>query len=462
MAANPRTLEAEQAYRQRVRGVQRQAVLGVADQFRGIDPDNISATLPAAIEGMANVVGLSQAAAQQAASEYFGEASALETGRFRVGPNAANIAGQSNTGGTLVDAMGSIAPAIFQGLKGGMPAGQAMQFGLHRASMIAATATLEAAHRELEHQVRQGSVHGYIIVGGGAKSCPLCRRVQNGEVRPASQSFRPVHPGCSCVTAPAFRRDDRREPAPEQVVDELTDDELRVVAGEIAGPPSVSLEAGVRARFPGLEGWALEREILRVRVAAERLLGQYAPLESRITSDISDVARIANGRAAGLQYRLKEAPSLSRKVAEDMVEKNYLAQEAVDNINDAVRYTIVRADDAYTQGAIDTIRELRERGYTFLKRPKNFWGQDGYQGLHTLLRSPTGVRLELQFHTARSIEVKEISHRIIDLMRATSDPAVRRRLRLATNRLWADNLRRHPARAAELQALIEEAGGWVG
>jgi long-subunit acyl-CoA synthetase (AMP-forming) len=74
---------------------------------------------------------------------------------------------------------------------------------------------------------------------------------------------------------------------------------------------------------------------------------------------------------AGLEHRLKTEKSLARKIQNDSVEYNGNVERAADNINDAVRYTLLFEPDVYTESAIKTIDGMRDAGYQF-ERIKNF------------------------------------------------------------------------------------------
>lgn len=82
--------------------------------------------------------------------------------------------------------------------------------------------------------------------------------------------------------------------------------------------------------------------------------------------------------------------------------------EAAEDISDSVRYTLVYDLDDYTHSCQQALRILRSNGNN--ARVKNFWARhdNPYQGINIALISPEGNRLELQFHTVKSLEIKEV------------------------------------------------------
>ena len=55
-----------------------------------------------------------------------------------------------------------------------------------------------------------------------------------------------------------------------------------------------------------------------------------------------------------------------------------------------------------------------------MEKFRNAWGGKFYQGVNVHLVSPSGVRVELQFHTPQSFEIKQASHEVYEIRRSPS------------------------------------------
>ena len=59
----------------------------------------------------------------------------------------------------------------------------------------------------------------------------------------------------------------------------------------------------------------------------------------------------------------------------------------------------------------------RRKGFELIKL-KNLWHADQYKGINSQwLRSETGTRFEMQFHTPESLEAKELTHEAYERLR---------------------------------------------
>jgi hypothetical protein len=148
------------------------------------------------------------------------------------------------------------------------------------------------------------------------------------------------------------------------------------------------------------------------RAAAERVARQAEKNEEQVTPALRESVMGSGGKLEGLQYRLKTRESLERKIRAKR-EKFVAAgqdlsyDEVADRIGDSLRYTAVFESADYAEGIQRTLGRLGEAGF----RPyevENYWGgMDDYEGLHANLVGPEGGKIELQFHTPESLDVKE-------------------------------------------------------
>ena len=119
----------------------------------------------------------------------------------------------------------------------------------------------------------------------------------------------------------------------------------------------------------------------------------------------------------GFDHRLKGRDRIKEKAAERIEEKNRTPKEAISLIPDAIRYTFQYKESRYTQGVMDDIARLKERGFELVKR-KNFWTEEQYKGINSQWIEPgSGQRFEVQFHTRISFEAKQITHRSYERLR---------------------------------------------
>lgn len=166
-------------------------------------------------------------------------------------------------------------------------------------------------------------------------------------------------------------------------------------------------------------------EQMEVHRLAREVLAPLQNLEPRQTEMFVNMAEAFGGEMAGLQFRLKEMGSLKRKIANDAKLDAVSLQEAADSVSDALRYTMVFPEAAYAEGASAVISDLRMLGYH--ARVKNVWLDKGraYQGVNVALTSPTGLKVELQFHTPASLAAKEPMHHHYEAYRTLPPGAAR-------------------------------------
>lgn len=147
---------------------------------------------------------------------------------------------------------------------------------------------------------------------------------------------------------------------------------------------------------------------------AKSLSAKAKSVEPKITKDMDSIVGEHDGRLAGLDFRLKSEESLARKIKDEAEAEGVPYEAKAAGIIDAVRYTAVFSPEKYVEGTEATLQALEDKGYT-VDKFKNYWEPGkgeamGYRGVNTVLTSPDGQKLELQFHTAASLAVKEPNH----------------------------------------------------
>lgn len=156
--------------------------------------------------------------------------------------------------------------------------------------------------------------------------------------------------------------------------------------------------------------------------------------EPAITKDMQELSDEKGGRLAGLNHRLKDEASFLRKVKADAADKGIGMDEAAEQINDAVRYTMVfESPEEFANSVKATEASMFQKGYKrYDHKRKNFFsesvGDRTYEGYNTVWISPAGDTFELQFHTEQSLKIKSINHDIYKIARQSTDQAERARL----------------------------------
>ena len=151
-------------------------------------------------------------------------------------------------------------------------------------------------------------------------------------------------------------------------------------------------------------------------------------LEPQVTPRLQELASQVKGQLVGLEHRFKSESSLARKIKLRMHEKSLPLADVV--IDDALRYTIQVEDTPsghYGESVRDTLAALEKQGHEVVD-VKNYWSRgDSYSGINSVLKAPSGLLWELQFHTAKSLETRNQYHPMYSEMRKVDTPLARKR-----------------------------------
>ena len=156
--------------------------------------------------------------------------------------------------------------------------------------------------------------------------------------------------------------------------------------------------------------------------AVDEYLARVASHEPAITARLQHIAdEIPDAELTGLDYRLKGANSLKRKISMDLTEDmKATVGDVIDQVNDSVRYTFTLPDSTYATGSEQALNRLRQEGFDIVK-VKNFWAQNAnpYRGINATIRdSSTGQLAEAQFHTPTSFHAKNVeAHPLYEKLR---------------------------------------------
>lgn len=153
-------------------------------------------------------------------------------------------------------------------------------------------------------------------------------------------------------------------------------------------------------------------------IYADDKLNHINKIEPDITKFLKEVSSTENSELFGLDYKIKSKESLVRKIISDSKEKRIALKEATNQINDVLRYTILNDEDSFTNKYFKIVGKMKEKGYNII-RVKNTFKQDVvYKSINTLVKN-NGDIFELQFHTPKSVEVKEGGlHKLYEIQRS--------------------------------------------
>ena len=157
---------------------------------------------------------------------------------------------------------------------------------------------------------------------------------------------------------------------------------------------------------------------------AKSMVAKAAKEEPKVTKDLIDITKGTQATISyaqkdddgnlrnSLEFKLKGQESLANKLREEC---NYTVDELGKTpVYDVLRYTaLVGSDDAFVRSYTSIMQNLESRGYDIMRvrNTMNDYNEDKpYRGINTVIKTPTGYNFELQFHTPKSLEIKEINH----------------------------------------------------
>lgn len=130
-------------------------------------------------------------------------------------------------------------------------------------------------------------------------------------------------------------------------------------------------------------------------------------IEKVITTDLKEIEKVLGSKLEGLDYRFKSEESLARKIISDSKEKNVSLKVADSLITDKLRYTYVNNEEMFTGNYFKTVHLLKQKGYQVVRVKNTFKDGAIYKGVNTLVKNSDDFVFEIQYHTPKSIEIKE-------------------------------------------------------
>lgn len=158
------------------------------------------------------------------------------------------------------------------------------------------------------------------------------------------------------------------------------------------------------------------------------LLKAAAAAEPKVTSALQ--SSLPEGASLyGLDYRLKGADSLERKIRDEAKVERRPVEAVAADIRDSLRYTVILPTDSYRSGAADVQKALQDAGFTQFKN-SDYWkdGDGVYKGINSAFKKGD-LKFEVQFHTAESQSLKTRNHSLYEQARLlTTPPELRKKL----------------------------------
>ena len=188
-----------------------------------------------------------------------------------------------------------------------------------------------------------------------------------------------------------------------------------------------SASGGGAVSFTYAPGKSEAHDMAIARANAQDKVAKAKEAEPKLTKMMEGCATAAGGTMVGLEYAVKGEGSLTRKIRTEMKEKGVTAKQAADSMKDVNRYTMQLNEDNFASGYNKTMKTLESQGYEVV-RVKNTMGDTSapYRGVNTNVKSPDGSIWELQFHTAKSLEVKEVNHKLYETQRLDKTPPAKK------------------------------------
>lgn len=182
-------------------------------------------------------------------------------------------------------------------------------------------------------------------------------------------------------------------------------------------------------------GVSLEEEIKALMKRAAHVEEWLTPILKKVAASIEDC------RLIGLQFKFKTYRSLKRKIEADLKARERQASRSkkaaenrdiasvVRSTSDALRYTLLIPSSKYALTVVEIRQILQNKGFEG-EHFKNYWCEgDMYQGINDVfLEKESGLRVEVQYHTPESWELKGEAHIIYEKFRICSEPLEQQRL----------------------------------
>lgn len=182
-------------------------------------------------------------------------------------------------------------------------------------------------------------------------------------------------------------------------------------------------------RFAGADGGVTYSPNSKaVGKLAGGLLKAAAAAEPSVTATLQ--SSLPEGASLyGLEYRLKGADSLERKIRDEAKVERRPVEAVAADIRDSLRYTVILPADNYRAGAAAVQKALQNAGFSQIKNSDYWKEKDGtYKGVNSAF-THGDLKFEVQFHTPDSQALKTYNHSLYEQARLlTTPPELRKKL----------------------------------
>ena len=253
--------------------------------------------------------------------------------------------------------------------------------GTSRATMIARTETCDALQASfVERAYAMGVTGKEWVASYGA--CDACHANANDGVIPLYSTFSsgderpPQHPNCMCALAPVMMEE---------------------------GTPGVITKDQ--------------------RQAARECLENVKSIQPMVRSDLDAIRQATGGNFAGLNFEFKGEGSTASKLMGYQVQDGYSLQAAKSRIADSLRYTLTYDEKGWGDNVLNAYNQMKQKGYVPIdKKQSKYWVNNIYKGYNTAWKTPTGLNIEVQFHTKESFRIKTANHKDYEKYRHATSP----------------------------------------
>ena len=146
---------------------------------------------------------------------------------------------------------------------------------------------------------------------------------------------------------------------------------------------------------------------------ATALRQKYEKSIDIVANDLESLANQNGGVMVGIEFRLKELGSITRKLNSLVTEQKakghkwFNLDDAAHMMRDTGRFTMVFDNEDFKQGVEKTFKALQNKGYKFVRADNTFKEGASYKGLNCNFVDKNGTIYEIQFHVPQSLKVKE-------------------------------------------------------
>lgn len=206
---------------------------------------------------------------------------------------------------------------------------------------------------------------------------------------------------------------------------------------------ALEIAAPTVKHLPGKHNQKRHAGAVGVAEAAGALWGQGASNVDAVQENVVRVVRDLGGEMRGLEYRMKTRDGVNDKIKREFrANTDWTVDDVVrEDVWDVVRFTGTFNHRGYYPNVASAANKLRD-GFEVTKT-KNYWAdpEPEYQaGIHLkLVHKETGQRVELQFHTPESYNVKTQIHKLYEEARRPSTRGRRKKeLKQAMDTQWSN------------------------